>query len=227
MEKILLEYFLENGMSAVVGAAVGVGALAGVVGYITTQVRDSIRALADVKKTLKKMSNSEYDYSPIVFCDVDITEFVTKIRSTLAADRVLVLQYHNGEKSIADNPFLKLTCTHEVLARGCSSVQRAFSAVPMSMFGTWNSSMFEGQPVVLPHFSDLDEDPALRPLYQFLQPHHPQSMYVFPIQDVSGKTFGMGVVEYVDNAAVIDDADKGWAASRFQQVGALLTSRGG
>lgn len=226
MDKILLEYLMEKGMSASIGVVVALAGIAGLVAYITKQVRSSISSLAEVRKILKSMNGEGYDYKPIVFHEIDVTEVLTNIRSTIAADRVLVLQYHNGEKSIASNPFLKLTCTHEILGPSSDSVQRSISAVPMSMFGEWNRIMFKGGTVRLNDFTSLKEEATLRSLYHFLGQHNATSMYVFPVQDAAGRTFGMGLVEHTSRPVDLTEEDLLWAAQRFQQVGALLVHGG-
>lgn len=50
------------------------------------------------------------------------------------ADRVILLSYHNGKKSLAGVPFLYLTATHEYFKDGIVPVADGYSAVKTSLY---------------------------------------------------------------------------------------------
>lgn len=64
--------------------------------------------------------------------DIYILDLLNQIRITTAADRVLLHQFHNPGRSISGLKFLKMTCTHESLAPGISSIANLYRQVLIS-----------------------------------------------------------------------------------------------
>ena len=64
--------------------------------------------------------------------DTYILDLLNQIRILTSADRVLLHQFHNSGHSISGLKFLKMTCTHESLAPGISSIANLYRQVLIS-----------------------------------------------------------------------------------------------
>jgi len=181
-------------------------------------------AISEVRANLAEMRNAPpKDYKPQVFRDVDISILLKDIKHNLQADRTAVYQYHNGERSIANNPFLKVSCTHENLRQTAASVQQRMLELPSSIFNEWNQKIFNGEIVQCPVISDLQKQSDMRTAYKILHSNGVTGIYLFPLTDALGRTFGFGAVEYCCDKVEIDARWRGWAHDQFRAVGALLS----
>jgi hypothetical protein len=59
-------------------------------------------------------------------------EALIELRMKVEADRVHIIQFHNGDKFIAGNPIWKMTCTHETCREGVSFEAKNIHAMPVS-----------------------------------------------------------------------------------------------
>jgi len=163
------------------------------------------------------------DYRDQVYRDTDISRLLKTIKHDTGADRVGVYQYHNGERSIANNPFLKFSCTHENLKQTARSVQKYMTNMPISIFGEWNRSIFDGKSVACNNINDLQSVSDMRTAQQTLRVNGVVSIYLFPLRDPVGRTFGFGTIEYCCDPTTLNDKWRAWAAGQYKMVGALLS----
>lgn len=196
-----------------------------VVAIIIAKLGDIMRGLNTFKDEWAKFHTpKKHDYRPQLRMDVDITNHLRTIKHDLKASRVLIVQLHNGEYSIARVPFMKYSCSHEQLATGVSSMMLQMEKVHASIFASLNMQIMNGDNVCLPDLaSAVAKDPTMNTLGQFLQVHGTKSIYFFPLMKTDGEVYGMGVVEYID----LHDLDVKWvkwAHNRFVQIGALLNN---
>lgn len=84
--------------------------LVGAAGYAIGRVR----ALKDGKR------NTHPPLADTTRRDVQVHELLAELRILLGASRTYVSRYHNGEKYLDNNEFLKKSRTHEVVAPGVS-----------------------------------------------------------------------------------------------------------
>lgn len=162
------------------------------------------------------------DYSLQVFKNPNIRYLLRSIRCELQADRVTVYQYHNGEKSIANNPFLKVSCTHEVLGKDAISVIDYMKDKQVDIFDGITTKMFKGEVYGQVFVSDLRKDEDSRTLAQTLSRLGTTSIYMFPLKTPLGKVFGFGAVEYCCDPIKLDGQWVDWIGEKYNQVGALL-----
>ncbi|MFO0089289.1 MAG: hypothetical protein ACK518_00495 [bacterium] len=87
-------------------------------------LRNKIDKSMSIKELIRQVSSIDRD--------VKIYELLNIIRHNIGADRVLLHQFHNTGTFSSGLKFFKLTCTHETLKAGVSSVQRYFHQVPIS-----------------------------------------------------------------------------------------------
>lgn len=77
-----------------------------------------------------------------------ISDAIAELKGKIVADRIMVIQFHNGEVFAAQNPIWKMSCTHETVRDGVSYEAKAMHAVPISQMvieisALWNSTWAE------------------------------------------------------------------------------------
>lgn len=87
-------------------------------------LRNKIDKSMAIKELIRQVSSIDRD--------VQIYDLLNRIRHDIGADRVLLHQFHNTGTFSSGLKFFKLTCTHESIKAGVSSVQRYFHQVPIS-----------------------------------------------------------------------------------------------
>lgn len=190
------------------------------ISYFSVKIIKNIRSMKEVVNSL--INKPPHDYKPQVYKEVDISKLLRMIKQQTKSDRALIIQYHNGEKSIANNPFLKFTCTHESLSETAPSVQRHIMGVPINLCGNWNTQLFNGENVCYPDIEDMNKEPEQRGLYQFITSLGTRSIYAFPLTDATGRTYGVGIVEYMRQPHNLEKKCIRWAHNRFHAIGVLL-----
>lgn len=196
-----------------------------VVAVIVAKLGDIMRGINTFRDEWTKFHKpKQHDYKPQLKMDADITGHLRTIKHDLLADRVLILQLHNGDFSIARVPFLKYSCSHEQVSKNVDSVMGHLASVQASMFSSLNVRLLDGNNVCFPDIEDaVREDPTLTTLYQFLGVHGTKSIYFFPLMDSKGLVYGVGVVDYINHHDLTVEWIK-WAHDRFIQIGALLSN---
>ena len=196
-----------------------------IVAIIISKLGDIMRGLNTFKDEWAKFHKpKKHDYIPQLKMDADITQHLRTIKHDLQASRVLIVQLHNGEYSLARVPFLKYSCSHEQLARDVSSVMLHLEKVQASMFASLNMRLMEGENICFPDLNEaVEKDPSLNTLGQFLSAHGTKSIYFFPLMKADGEVYGMGVVEYIHKRDLELKWIK-WTHARFIQIGALLNN---
>lgn len=200
------------GWLIMVTIAVGFG-----IGMLTKSITTIVTNVKALKKELKKP-----DYKKQIKCENSVSRVMRNIKDELFADRVLVIQYHNGVYSIANNSLLKLSITHEALERGVKSSMQNFQNTPSNYLGNWNKIIFDSRYIAIPSLRSINDSSDERGVIEYLTDNGVQSMYMFPVEDSMGETFGIGVVEYVKKEHYLDSNKLHWTRSRFQGIGALL-----
>jgi hypothetical protein len=206
--------------------AIVLSILIAAISYAIIKLTSAIISTNELMKTISKQAAN--DYTPHVYMDVNVSSLLTLIRRQTYADRVSVYQYHNGEKDIANNRFLKISCTHENISSNVNSVQKYMENIPTAMFGNWNTHIFEKQHVFVKDVNNLEKMGELRAAYQLLSNNHTSSTYLYPLTTPLGKVFGFGIIEYCRTGSektgqTIDEKLDDWLGKEFNSVGTLLS----
>lgn len=184
--------------------------------------KNVVSIISNLKIIQATLGSPVKDYKKQMKNEADVTEILRTIRYDLHADRVLVLQYHNGVHSIAGNHFWKVSATHEELGKGVTSMMHSVQSWPSNYLGEWNSQILENNYIVVDGKVDLEDNPGLRGMCEFLNMYGVDKLMAFPIADSYGKVFGMGMVHITDKSRAPDEDLIKWASQRFYAVGALL-----
>lgn len=181
-----------------------------------------VKIVTNFKELVKQIKPKKHDYKKQIKMEADVSAILRNIRHDLHADRVCILQYHNGVSSIADNSLLKVSMSHESLSLNIKAVMQEVQGWFANSLGSINSEIFDGRYVKHVKLDEMENDPELRSVNQYLKQNKVQSIYCFPVTDVYGKTFGIGSVQYIRKEHDLDPEWTRWARDRFIAVGTLL-----
>lgn len=220
METVIIQELLGNDSY---GWIVWLGLLlvAGAVG-LSLISKNLITIVKNVKELQGNLKAPVTDYKKQVKLETDITNILRTIRHDLRAERVLVLQYHNGVHSIANNHLLKVSATHEAVGKNTKTMVNAIQAWPSNYLGEWNTILFDNTFIEIADKVSISEYPGLRGVCEFLNAYEVDKMILYPITDSYGDVFGVGMVHLSANDPYPSKDLIKWASQRFYAVGALL-----
>lgn len=186
-------------------------------GFITKGLFQVIKNVKSIRAEVVKT-----DYKKQIKCESNINELLRTIKHEMHADAVMVLQYHNGVHSIANNSLLRISATHESITQMSPSYLGVIDSWMANFMGSWNKLIFDGRYIAIEDFSKEELDQDLLGLQQWLAKIHCKSIYLFPVQDAYGATFGIGVICHTSKPVVHSSEFLSWAKGRFNAIGALL-----
>lgn len=181
-----------------------------------------VKLILNIKELTKHLPGGDSnDYEKQIKNELNISPILSEIRHKLHADRVAILQYHNGIHSIANNSLLKVSMTHERLGLDTPSIMNQVQGWPANYLGCMNDKIFNREYVEFSDMSKMDNSMELRGLYEHFK-NTTQSFYFFPVTDLRGKVFGIGVVQYERHNHKMDEEWLRWANDMFSNIGTLL-----
>lgn len=129
---------------------------------------------------------------------IDVNSRVlTKLRhakSELNADRVAVVQFHNGCQSLSGIDFAKMSCTHEAIRPGLKPAQADFLNLPVSAFSYLTNAAFGVEPKVIMNIERLRKFDMST--YTLLKSHKAVSFALTPLVSDNQDVFGFLIVEF-------------------------------
>jgi hypothetical protein len=184
----------------------------------------ALKVVTNLKELIKLLQNKETssDYVKQIKNENNIAPLLNDIRIETGADRVVILQYHNGIHSIANNSLLKLSMTHERISMYTSSIMNVVQNWPANYLSSINDEIFNRLCVKYPSIEDMCNTPGLRGAYEQFKDFGIKSMYCFPIADSKGRIFGIGMVQYTGGKYELNDEAMKLVRSLFISIGTLL-----
>lgn len=122
---------------------------------------------------------------------------LTKLRhakSELNADRVAVVQFHNGCQNLSGIDFAKMSCTHEAVRPGLKPAQADFLNLPVSAFSYLTNAAFGVEPKVIMNIERLRKFDMST--YTLLKSHKAVSFALTPLVSDNQDVFGFIIVEF-------------------------------
>jgi hypothetical protein len=132
-----------------------------------------------------------------------ITNKIESIREEMKADRVWIIQFHNGGhfyptgKSIA-----KFSMLYETVGSGADSIQTSFQNIPVNLFSKSINQLLEKDTIEIPDFKD--EKVATYGLKYVAEESGCKSGYLFSIKNIDDKFIGIMGVDYTRKKTKLD-----------------------
>lgn len=175
-----------------------ISVLTGVVSAATGVLGMYLKIKYDEKKS------KQFSYDPNLHNSIVLALEYTM--SETQADRVYVLEFHNGEHYFSGRSQQKMSCTYEVIGGGISAECHNLQNIRTSNFHGLTKEIGQGKTFECSDVKNYNEDIALK---SFLESKGVKSAFARPIKTLNGKILGVIVIEYVkENRAWSNDAEK-------------------
>lgn len=135
-----------------------------------------------------------------------ITNKIESIREEFKADRVWIIQFHNGGhfyptgKSIA-----KFSMLYETVGSGANSIQTSFQNIPVNLFSRSINQLLEKDTIEIPDFKD--DSIATYGLKYVAEESGCKSGYLFSIKNIDDKFIGIMGIDYTKKKTKLDQTD--------------------
>lgn len=171
--------------------------LAGVISAVTAVLGMYFKMKYDEKKS------KEFNYDPSLHDNiVSALDFVME---ETEADRVYILEFHNGEHYFSGRSQQKLSCTHEVVSEGISAESHNLQNIRISNFHGLIKNIAKGDTFKCPELQKFNSDIAFK---SFLESKGVKSLFARPVKTLNGKILGIIALEYVkENRVWSEDAE--------------------
>lgn len=175
-----------------------ISVLTGVVSAATAVVGMWIKLKYDEKKS------KEFNYDPASHSN--IISALNYVMEETEADRVYVMEFHNGEHYFSGRSQQKLSCTYETMSEGISSECHNMQNIRISNFHGLVQNIAEEKTFSCEDLEAYTEDIGFK---SFLQGKGVKSIFARPIKTLNGKILGVICLEYVKEKRVwSDDAEE-------------------
>jgi hypothetical protein len=129
-----------------------------------------------------------------------------EIKEHLKADRVWVMQFHNGGTFYPTGKSIqKFSMFYELVSQDTFSVQSQFQNIPVSLFSKSINHLLEEDIIVVPDFKD--ETIATYGLKHIADENGCKSAYLFAVKTIEGKFIGTLGVEYTKKKTSLPQDD--------------------
>ena len=131
---------------------------------------------------------------------------VENIKEQTKADRVWVMQFHNGGTFYPTGKSIqKFSMFYETVNQGVSSIQSSFQNIPVSLFSKSINHLLEEDVIAIPDFKN--EAIATYGLKYVAEENGCKSTYLFAIKTIDNKFMGVLGIEYTKKKHDFSDDD--------------------
>jgi len=163
-----------------------ISVLTGVVSCATAVVGVWLKLKFDEKKS--KQLNYDPNLHGSVISALEFTKSETE------ADRVYVMEFHNGENYFSGKSQQKLSCTYEVVSEGISCEYASLQNIRISNMHSMVQYIAMEKPFICEDVEKYTDDISFK---SFLQEKGVQSLFAQPVKSLNGKILGVIIIEYV------------------------------
>ena len=163
-------------------------------GYIIAAIISASATIGAVwmKGKLKERKDKVFDYDPNLHSNVvSALEFM---RRETEADRVYILEFHNGEHYFSGRSQQKFSCTYEVVNEGISREVQGLQNIRISSMHYLIKDVVDGKTFMCKDIEEFCEDLSFR---SFMEMRGIKSMFARPIKTLNGKIIGILVMDFV------------------------------
>ena len=150
-----------------------------------------------------------------------VTTKLDHIREQIHADRVWLIQFHNGGnfyptgKSIA-----KFSMTYEAVSGGTTSMQNSFQNIPVTLFSKPINFLLENDEILIPDYKD--ETIATYGLKYIADEYGCKSSYFFAIKTMDDKLVGVMGVDFTKKKLKLNEDQLAELARNAATIGGVL-----
>jgi len=131
---------------------------------------------------------------------------VEEIKEHTKADRVWVMQFHNGGTFYPTGKSIqKFSMFYETVSQDTTSIQLSFQNIPVSLFSKSINHLLEEDIVAIPDFKDKTINSY--GLNHIAEENDCKSAYLFAIKTIEGKFVGTLGVEYTKKKVYLSQDD--------------------
>ena len=167
-----------------------ISVLTGVVSAITAVLGMYFKLKYDEKKS------KEFNYDPKLH--ENVISALRYIQDETEADRVYVMEFHNGEHYFSGRSQQKLSCTYETVSEGISVESPNMQNIRISNFHSLikhiSDRRKDHQTLICEDVEEYNSDITYK---SFLQQKGVKSIFARPVKTLNGKILGVIVLEYV------------------------------
>lgn len=163
--------------------------------YIGTFVAASVicyyTAKTKIKEFIDNQSNNSH-VSKVVLSQSTVDEYILKnmeeVKESIYADRIMIIEFHNGGHYANGRSALKMTATFEVVRAKIERIQKVTSCIPLSIDPTFiNTILNEGMIIS----NDIEDYKDIMPaMYGMITCHDVKSTYNIVIKNSLGNPVG-------------------------------------
>ena len=125
-----------------------------------------------------------------------VTNKVEEIKDKTGADRVWIVQFHNGGTFYPTGKSIqKFSMFYESVSQGTNSIQLNFQNIPISLFSKSINYLLEKSIIAVSDFED--ESINTYDLKYIAEVHECKSQYLFAIKTIEGKFVGILGIDFV------------------------------
>ena len=138
-----------------------------------------------------------------------VTNKVEEIKDSTGADRVWIVQFHNGGTFYPTGKSIqKFSMFYESVSQGTNSIQLNFQNIPISLFSKSINYLLEKSIIAVSNFED--ESINTYDLKYIAEVHECKSQYLFAIKTIEGKFVGILGIDFVKESTYLltDEVNK-------------------
>lgn len=175
-----------------------ISVLTGVVSAATAVFGMYLKMRYDEKKS------KQFHYDPNLHSNV--VSALEYVQQETEADRVYVMEFHNGEHYFSGRSQQKLSCTYEVVSDGISAECQKLQNIRISNFHGLIKDIAQEKTFTCPDIKEYNQDIAFK---SFLESKGVQSVFARPIKTLNGRILGVIALDYVkEKRAWSDEAEE-------------------
>jgi hypothetical protein len=131
---------------------------------------------------------------------------VEEIKEHTKADRVWVMQFHNGGTFYPTGKSIqKFSMFYETVSQNTTSIQSSFQNIPVSLFSKSINHLLEEDTIIIPDFKN--ETIATYGLKHIAEDNGCKSAYLFAVKTIEGKFVGTLGIEFTHRKTILSQED--------------------
>jgi hypothetical protein len=163
-------------------------------GYAVAAIVSAIVTIGSMwfKNKIKARKDKVFNYDPQLHSNVmTALEFM---RGETEADRVYILEFHNGEHYFSGRSQQKFSCTYEVVNEGISREVQNLQNIRISSMHYLIKDVVAENTFICKDSDKFCEDLSFR---SFMEARGIKSMFARPVKTLDGKIIGVLVMDFV------------------------------